>query len=163
MAEQISRGVVHGRDISEWDRLAVEAERFLREQARLGRTTTYTELNAIVPARAGVRQFDFDRADERAGMGYLLGQVVERTYNEIGAMICSIVIYLNENDAGTGFYSLAQQMGIRRRVESSSGLTKSVAYMRTSSQDITDVSPPGRTRQSVADFSDPGRIGTIPT
>ena len=45
-------------------------------------------------------------------MGYLLGEIVERTYPSVGAMLSSLVIYLGANDAGPGFYTLAEQMGL---------------------------------------------------
>ena len=38
--------MIFGRDESEWDVLAAAGEEFLIERARLGRYTSYTELNA---------------------------------------------------------------------------------------------------------------------
>jgi hypothetical protein len=65
-----------GRDQADWDLLARVGEDFLIERARLGRQTTYTELNATVERRTGLRRFDFDSAAERAAMGHLLGLIV---------------------------------------------------------------------------------------
>lgn len=45
-------------------------------------------------------------------MGALLGEVAQQKYGEIGAMLSAITIYLNENDAGPGFYRLASHMGL---------------------------------------------------
>ena len=45
-------------------------------------------------------------------MGHLLGLAVERTLSHVGAMISAIVIYLNANDAGPGFYALAIELGM---------------------------------------------------
>jgi ethanolamine transporter EutH len=45
-------------------------------------------------------------------MGHLLGRIVKDTYDTVGAMLSSIAIYLDANDAGPGFYHLAQEMGL---------------------------------------------------
>jgi hypothetical protein len=45
-------------------------------------------------------------------MGHLLGLVVvERNRPATGLMISALVIYLDGNDAGSGFYKLAQNLG----------------------------------------------------
>jgi hypothetical protein len=105
-------GQHYGRTDAEWEELTTEGLRFLIEQAQMGRTTTYTELNAVIRQRTNVRPFDFDHESERAAMGHLLWRIVERDRPVSGHMISSLVIYLNENDAGTGFYKLAQEYGI---------------------------------------------------
>ncbi len=107
-----------GRDQSQWDSMVETAVRFLEEQARLGRTPSYTEVNSAIARRGGHPSFDFDQDSERAGMGELLGQVTRRKYDEVGAMLSAIVIYLNENDAGPGFYRLASVMGLLRSAAS---------------------------------------------
>jgi hypothetical protein len=98
---------MYGRDELEWDELTTQAIRFLSEQARLERLTSYTELNTVLARRTGYSAFDFGSDRDRAAMGQLLGDCVDRTFPEIKAMISSIVIYLNANDAGPGFYRLA--------------------------------------------------------
>jgi hypothetical protein len=104
-----------GRQNQEWDKLTEATLKFLIERARLGRPTTYTELNATLVHRTGLRGFDFDRADERAAMGHLLWRAVELNRPRTGLMISALVIYLGENDAGTGFYGLAEELGLLRR------------------------------------------------
>lgn len=101
-----------GRDEENWAVLVDETVRFLADQGSLRRLTTYTELNAVLTQRTGVRPFDFGSERDRAAMGEVLGQATQREYSRVGAMISAIVIYLNENDAGPGFYRLAQQMGL---------------------------------------------------
>lgn len=104
--------MVFGRDEAEWDLLAAAGEAFLIERARLGRMTSYTELNAALERRTGARRFDFELQAERAAMGHLLGLIVtERNRPVTGLMISALVIYLDGNDAGTGFYKLAQDLG----------------------------------------------------
>jgi hypothetical protein len=71
-------------------------------------------MNTVLANRTGLRPFDFDREDERASMGYLLGLINEDTFTEVGAMLSSLVQYLNENDAGPGFFELARQLGLLR-------------------------------------------------
>jgi hypothetical protein len=44
-------------------------------------------------------------------MGEFLGTVTELERPSSGHMISAIVIYLNENDAGSGFYKLAELNG----------------------------------------------------
>lgn len=73
--------------------------------------TSYTEMNVTLARRTGLRSFDFDRADERAAIGNLLGLIVERNRPTTNLMISALVNYLDQNDAGPGFYALAQQDG----------------------------------------------------
>jgi hypothetical protein len=101
-----------GRGDSDWDTLVDETARFLKEQARLRRTTSYTELNSVLARRTGLPAFDFGIDRDRAAMGALLGEVAEAHLTEVGAMLSAIVIYLNENDAGLGFYRFATHLGL---------------------------------------------------
>jgi hypothetical protein len=101
----------YGRSESEWDDLTENGRRFLVEQARMGRTTTYTELNQVLVQRTDLPGFDFDSESERAAIGHLLYRIVEAELPESGHMISAIVIYLNQNDAGPGFYTYAEQLG----------------------------------------------------
>ena len=80
-------------------------------RARLGRTTSNTELSTVMARRTATSPFDFERADERAAMGHLLGLIVERDRPITGHMISALVNYLDANDAGPGFYTLAKQLG----------------------------------------------------
>lgn len=69
-------------------------------------------MNPVLIRRAGWRGFDFGREDERAAMARLLGGIVERNHPKSGCMISALVKYLDENDAGPGFYRLSTQMGL---------------------------------------------------
>ncbi|WP_422936272.1 hypothetical protein [Sinomonas sp. P47F7] len=105
--------MMYGRDELEWDELVDEGHEFLIERARLGRTTTYTELNTVVRERTRLKGFDFSRDADRAAMGYLLGRIVDKdreTNPEL--MISALVIYLNATDAGSGFYAKAKEVGL---------------------------------------------------
>ena len=104
--------MIWGREESEWAELVDATTEFLGERARLGRTTSYTELNAALHRRTGARPFDFGKDSERAAMGALLGEVARRQLPVVGALISSIVLYLNENDAGSGFYRLAADLNL---------------------------------------------------
>lgn len=101
----------YGREDDEWNRLEEEGLRFLLERARLGKTTSYTEMNVIVAGRARARPFDFDQDGERAAMGALLEAIGERNRPESGLMITALVNYLGENNAGPGFYAYAKRIG----------------------------------------------------
>jgi hypothetical protein len=99
-----------GRDELTWDEMAEAGEAFLVKRARLAALTSYTELNATL-IRTGLPGFDFSRQDERAAMGHLLGLIVQRNRPATGLMISALVAYIDGNDAGPGFYALAQQLG----------------------------------------------------
>jgi hypothetical protein len=105
-------GDLWGRSADDWDALVRAGLAFLVEQAKLNRYTTYTELDAVLVRRTGLRGFDFNRDDDRAAMGHLLGAIVDATFPRTGLMISAIVLYLNENNAGTGFYALAKDLGL---------------------------------------------------
>jgi hypothetical protein len=105
----------YGRDDLIWDELARVGLEFLVERARLGKLTSYTEFNATLVRRAGVPGFDFSRADERAAMGHLLYLIVELNRPVTGLMISALVSYLDANDAGSGFYGYAQELGLLPR------------------------------------------------
>src|SRR5258708_25147890 len=102
---------LYGRDELVWYRLADAGLGFLIERARLGKLTSYTELNATLIRRTGLPGFDFSRADERAAMGHLLYMIVELNRPTTDLMISALVSYLDANDAGSGFYALAQDLG----------------------------------------------------
>ncbi len=101
----------YGRSEDDWNTLAQAGLDFLVERARLAKTTSYTELNATLVRRTGLPGFDFGREADRAAMGQLLYRVVAGNRPQTKLMISALVIYLNGNDAGSGFYALAQQLG----------------------------------------------------
>jgi hypothetical protein len=104
----------YGRADEEWDLLVKAGRQFLIERARLGKVTTYTELNATLVRRTGCPAFDFDRADERAAVGHLLGLIVTQDQScdpsTPPLMLSALVHYLGANDAGPGFYELAKRL-----------------------------------------------------
>lgn len=102
--------VMYGRDDATWSQLAEAGRDFLIERARLRRTTSCTEVNAALERRTGLSGFDFAHADERAAMGHLLYLIVMRDWPQTRLMLSALVLYLNGNDAGTGFYALAQEL-----------------------------------------------------
>jgi hypothetical protein len=106
---------LYGRDDLVWDELAQVGLEFLVERARLRKLTSYTELNATLVQRTGLPGFDFSRADERAAMGHLLYLIVELNRPATGLMISALVSYLDANDAGSGFYGYAQDLGMLPR------------------------------------------------
>lgn len=102
----------YGRSEEEWDRLVSAGRVFLEEKARLGNLTSYTGMNAVLVRRTGLRAFNFDREDERAAMGHLLGLIVDETFPQTGVLPSALVKYLNENEPGPGFYELAKNLGL---------------------------------------------------
>ncbi len=102
--------MTYGRDDATWSQLAEAGRAFLIERARLRRITSYTELNTALERRTGLPGFDFAHADERAAIGHLLYMIVMRDWPETHLMLSALVLYLNGNDPGTGFYALAQDL-----------------------------------------------------
>lgn len=51
---------------------------------------------------------------QRAAMGHLLGAISGREFGRTGVLISAIVSYLDRNDAGPGFYKLAQDRDLPR-------------------------------------------------
>lgn len=103
---------MYGRSDEAWEQLTYAGLKFLVERAQLHKVTTYTEMNSVLAGRTGLPSFDFEHADERAAMGYLLGLIVEQDYPKSRLMISALVHYLGANDAGPGFYTLAQRLGL---------------------------------------------------
>jgi hypothetical protein len=129
LAEEVAMAL-YGRDDLAWDELARAGLEFLLERARLEKLTSYTELNATLIRRTGLPGFDFSRADERAAMGHLLYVIVELNRPETGLMISALVSYLDANDAGSGFYGYAQDLGMLQR-NASVGHAKAGVLVRT--------------------------------
>lgn len=107
-------GTQYGRSDAEWDDMESVALAFLVDRARMKRTTSYTELNAALSNRTSARPFDFSLDSERGAMGHLLYRVVGMERPRSGHMISALVLYLNGNDAGSGFYGLAEELGALR-------------------------------------------------
>jgi hypothetical protein len=99
------------RSDDEWDAIVDDTVEILRDQARLRRVTSYSDVNSGL-ARRGHRPFDFAAQSDRTAMGAVLGDVVKRTVGETRVMLSAIVSYIDRNDAGPGFYSLAVQLGL---------------------------------------------------
>ncbi|CAM3780921.1 hypothetical protein [Nocardiopsis rhodophaea] len=109
----------YGREDEEWEQLVEAGLAFLIERAQLRTFTTYTELNAALVRRTGLRGFDFGQDSERAAVGDLLATIVERELPKTGLMLSALVRYLDRNDAGTGFYKFAEELGLLERGASS--------------------------------------------
>jgi hypothetical protein len=106
--------LLYGRDDDEWSTLIEAGIEFLRERGEMERTTSYTEFNVALARRTGKRQFDFNLDSERAAIGHLLEQISEAAYDSCGGLLLSALVqYLDSNDAGPGFYSLAQRKGAK--------------------------------------------------
>jgi hypothetical protein len=96
----------------DWKELVTEGHRFLKEVASRQRLTSYTEFNAVLEQRTGLPKFDFSSDRGRADVGRLLEAIAVRELEDHPAvLLTSLVIYLNANDAGPGFYALAEHRG----------------------------------------------------
>jgi hypothetical protein len=120
MSDSLLPASKYGRDDEQWNELEEAGLEFLSQRARLERVTSYTEMNTVLAQRTSHRSFDFDQDSERAAMGYLLGRISDREFSRTGVLISAIVSYLDANDAGPGFYKLAQDRGLLPRGQSRS-------------------------------------------
>lgn len=102
---------MYGRSDDEWDRMVDDTVTWLSHQARLRRIVSYSDLNSALARRGHVR-FDFDLDRDRTAVGALLGDAVCRSIGDSGVMLSAIVVYIDRNDAGPGFYKLATQLGL---------------------------------------------------
>jgi hypothetical protein len=66
--------VPYGWNDAEWNRLVDEGLRFLLVRARLGKVTSYIEMNATLARRTRARPFDFELDGERRRWGRCLKQ-----------------------------------------------------------------------------------------
>jgi hypothetical protein len=151
-------GVMYGRDDATWSQLTEAGQTFLIERARLRRTTSYTELNTALERRTGLPGFDFAHANERAAMGHLLYLIVMRHWPQTRLMLSALVLYLNGNDPGTGFYALAQELEVlpprlsagRKRKSSGSTISGTCTSTIPAPVDSIMTSGLGRTRRTVS-------------
>ena len=100
-----------GRGDDEWDAILDDAIAFLQNRARLRRVISYTDVNTALVRRGHV-PFDFSTDRDRNAIGAVLGEIVHRTIGDTGVMLSAIVVYIDRNDAGSGFYALAVQLGL---------------------------------------------------
>jgi len=81
---------------------------FLASVARRGRLTTYTELCQVIRQRT-----DTDIDTGEFALSWLLGDIASAAAGETnGALITSLVTYLDDNRPGEGFFILAQSEGL---------------------------------------------------
>jgi hypothetical protein len=111
---------MYARTELEWEALEVAGWNFLITRAKRpgDPRTNYTEVNEILAERTDQPMWDFNFEHDRAAMGELLGRLVDRSYTETkgqpsgGMMISAIVMFLNENGVGKGFYRKAASLGL---------------------------------------------------
>jgi hypothetical protein len=109
---------MYGRTELEWEALEAVGWDFLITRAKRpgDPRTNYTEVNEIMAERTGQPMWNFNFEHDRAAMGKLLGRLVDRSYIETknqpsgGLMISAIVMFLNENGVGGGFYRKAASL-----------------------------------------------------
>lgn len=84
---------------------------FLASVARRGRLTTYTELCQVIRQRTGT---EIDTGEY--ALNWLLSDISNAALADSnGALITSLVTYLDDNRPGEGFYALAQDQGLLDR------------------------------------------------
>ena len=108
----------YGRSDDEWSELVDAATQYLIEVAKNRTVSTYTDLSSELVQRTGHARFDFNMDRDQAAVGALLGEVTNRTYDDVGAMLSSLVVQKGTGDPGEGFYRFARKLGhLRPAVE----------------------------------------------
>jgi len=110
------RDSFYGRTELQWEELeAVGWELLLECRTTL---TNYTDLNNDLARITGQAPWNFQSPADRDAMGELLGRLADRSYSECVAakrepvMISALCKFLNENDAGDGFYRKAVMLNL---------------------------------------------------
>lgn len=100
----------YGIDDDNWEQLIAATITVLERVAAESGVTNYSDLNREISEQTGLPRFDFTHPEGRNAMSELLGEVVERTVDEIGGMLSAVVIYTDGNNPGPGFFHLAAHL-----------------------------------------------------
>ncbi|OBB45415.1 hypothetical protein [Mycobacterium sp. 852002-51961_SCH5331710] len=126
----------YGREDDEWNELVDATTDYLIEVARGRRLTTYSDLSTELVNRTGYARFEYELPRDQAAVGALLGEVTDRTLDEIGAMLSSLVVQKATGDPGEGFYRFARKLGyLRPGVEKFEFFQSQVALVHEKYQD----------------------------
>ena len=103
----------YGYTAEEWEHLIERGLEFLKERARLGRFTSYTEfayamLTKLARGDSGHPGFS---EGHRHWVRTALGQISQRSLEADGVMATALVVHLNEDTPGEGFFALAAELG----------------------------------------------------
>ncbi len=101
-------GALYDRSEAQWEELEAVGWDLLQDSAL--KLTDYTQLNQDLSRSTGQPAWNFHREGHRAAMGELLGRLADRSFAEGGLMISALCKYMNENDAGDGFYKKALKL-----------------------------------------------------
>ena len=105
-----------GRTELEWEELEAAGWKLLLDRAVT--LTTYSDLNKDLAQSTGHPPWNFSNPAHRDAMAHLLGRLADRSYGECVAagrepvMISALCKFLNQNDAGDGFYGKARDLGL---------------------------------------------------
>jgi hypothetical protein len=105
-----------GRTEEQWDQLVATAtEELISRGGSAEPTIHYSDLNNVVAAQTGQPTFDLSTDQGRWALGAVLGEVNDRTYPVIGALLSALVWHKGSDDLGHGFYDYAQRRGMLRQ------------------------------------------------
>lgn len=90
MEELVSAAERYGVSEEDWDRQVTAAVWSLERVAALSRVTSYIDLNREIAEKTGMKQFDFSHPEGRNAMARILGDVVDRTVDELRAMLSAV-------------------------------------------------------------------------
>ncbi|MDQ3673253.1 MAG: hypothetical protein M3365_02620 [Gemmatimonadota bacterium] len=91
-----------------WDEMVDAGREFLESVARRGRLTTYTALCQVIRQRTGT---EIDTGEY--ALNWLLGDISSAALEATqGALLTSLVTYLDDNRPGEGFFVLARSQGL---------------------------------------------------
>jgi hypothetical protein len=112
---------------AEWEQLLAATEDVLTElvPATFGDLPPYSRVNNEIASRTGLSRFDLESDHGRNGIGWLLGDLNDRSWDEAGSygrelnmpgcLVSSVVVHKNDLNSpiGAAYYSYAR----RRRLD----------------------------------------------
>ena len=77
----------------------------LRQVARANQIITYSKI-------APMANLDMENPDHRKQIGEILGAISEREFKKGRPLLSAVVVHLDNNRPGKGFFNLAEELGI---------------------------------------------------
>ena len=110
----------------EWEQLLLAAEEMLIQfvPATFGHLPAYSDVGDEIARRTGLREFDLGTDHGRNGIGWLLGILNDRLWEQAepfgrefgmaGCLVSSVVVHKNDRDnpIGRAFYTYARERGL---------------------------------------------------
>ncbi|MEC4856740.1 hypothetical protein R2325_14120 [Mycobacteroides chelonae] len=106
---------------AEWDRLLDATEDSLQERISTSSAglPRYSQVNEDIAQRTGLPSFDLSETHGRNGIGWLLGALNDRLWDEAGCLVSSVVVHKDDASIGNAFFTYARGRGLNPGTTSS--------------------------------------------